>query len=91
VRDAPLRHRAELAFTEAADRIAVLDLDRPGEPAVVLTGPGSAIWAAVDGRRDIAEIVAAVASAYGVEKSAVDADVREFLRELVARGLLVTG
>ncbi|GAA1945860.1 hypothetical protein GCM10009798_01040 [Nocardioides panacihumi] len=87
--DAPLRHRAELAFTESADRVAVLDLDRPGEPAIVLTGPGSAIWAAVDGRRGIAEIVAVVASSYDVAESDVDADVRAFLQDLVARGLLV--
>lgn len=84
-----LRHKAELALVESADRLAVLDLDAPGEPPVVLAGAARAVWAAVDGERALAEVVTVVAASYGVEEAVVETDVRAFVADLLDRGLLV--
>lgn len=88
----PVRRKAEIAYveSESEQRVTVLDLDRPAEPPLVLTGSCAVIWTAVDGERGVDEIVALVAEEYGVGADVVGRDVRAFLEDLVARGVLVS-
>ena len=66
----PLRIRDEIAWVDGIDgRVVVLDLDRLTEPPRLLVEPAAVIWRAVDGLRDKAEIVLAVAAAYSMARS----------------------
>ncbi|GAB7002831.1 hypothetical protein JCM18899A_03020 [Nocardioides sp. AN3] len=89
VPDAAVWRRPDgLAVVEGDQRTVILDLSAPERPPFVLTGAGTAIWAAVDGTRSASEIVSTVAAEHGLEDGAVDHDVRAFLADLAARGLV---
>lgn len=85
----PFRRAADLAVVERADHVVILDLRQLDEPEPIhIDGTGLAIWLAIDGQRDRAEIVAAVASAYGVPSTDVEPDVTSFLDDLERRALV---
>lgn len=79
---------ASLAQVPSEGRVAMIDTDRPGDPPVVLEGTAAAIWAQVDGRQTVAEVVEAVAGAYGVPPDDVRDDVTAFLADLATRGMV---
>lgn len=81
---------ADAAFVDDGERVAVLALDAL-DPlgARVLTGSAAAIWRAVGVAGSEEAIAAAVAQDVGVDVATVMEDVRGFLRELEAQGLLV--
>lgn len=83
-----IRRSPGLAVVEHPDYAVILDLRRLDEPEPIhLDGAALTIWRAIDGRRDRAEIVAAVASAYGVPSTDVEPDVTSFLDDLERRAL----
>jgi hypothetical protein len=85
-----LQHSSRVAWVGEADRVVLLHLDRLEELPVVLSGSGAAIWHAVDGARDIEEVTGTVAEAFDVQPETVEADVRAFLEDLAARGLITS-
>ncbi|MFL6757703.1 MAG: PqqD family protein [Sphingomicrobium sp.] len=56
-----------------------------------LAGTAASIWRLIDGTRDRAALIAALAAEYGTDESAIVADVDEFLAKLKEQGLLATG
>lgn len=54
-----------------------------------LSGTAAAAWGLIDGKRDRAELIAALASQYAVDRARLETDVDEFLLQLKASGLLV--
>lgn len=86
---APILRSSDLAVVERPAHAVILDLRRLDDPDPIhLDGAALTIWRAIDGRRDRAEIVAAVASAHGVPSSDVEPDVVSFLDELERRALV---
>ena len=84
-----LRRSSELAVVERDDHAVILDLRRLDAPDPIhLDGTALEIWRAIDGTRDRAAIVEAVASAYGVDSADVEVDVAAFLDDLERRGLI---
>jgi hypothetical protein len=83
-----LRHRAGVAFVASPDRVALLDLERPAEPASLLVGTAAGIWLAIDGGRSVEGIADRLAEVHGVAPCVVRGDVEAFVAELLARGLL---
>jgi pyrroloquinoline quinone biosynthesis protein D len=59
------------------------------EGVLILNPSAEAILSLCDGHRSVDEIVSALATRYGVETVALEADVGDFLGGLVERGLLV--
>jgi hypothetical protein len=59
--------------------------------AQVLNEVGGRVWELVDGRRDVASIVAAVAEEFEVSREEAAADVRSFLGDLMNRDLVRSG
>lgn len=73
------------------DRVVAIDLERLDAPPRVMPGSGAAIWRAIAaGASTEDEIVSAVAEAYAVETTAIEADVHAFLRELLDLDLIRT-
>lgn len=73
---------------EKGDSIEVFLARMPhGEPAM-LTASAAVIWSAAVELGEPAEIIPAVAEAFGVEGSAIEDEVHHFLAHLVERGLL---
>ncbi len=60
------------------------------ERAVKLDAVGSAILSALDGRRDVAALVAKLAGDFGAPAERVAADARAFLTDLMARRMVET-
>ncbi|MDD4932277.1 MAG: pyrroloquinoline quinone biosynthesis peptide chaperone PqqD [Methylacidiphilaceae bacterium] len=58
------------------------------EGVLILNPSAEAILSLCDGRRSVGEIVTELADRYGAEAVALEADVWNFLGELVERGLL---
>ncbi len=56
-----------------------------------LTGTGRAIWLLIDGNRDLAAIVAALAADYGVAAAEIAGEVEAFVSDLTAAGLIRHG
>lgn len=50
---------------------------------------GARIWELVDGKRSVADIAAVIETEYDVDQAQAEADVGEFLDELVEKGLVV--
>jgi uncharacterized protein (DUF2126 family) len=65
--------------------------DSATSQAVVLNGTASAIWRLLDGTRDAAAVLAALAGGYGVAAAVIRADVERTLAELAATGMLQSG
>lgn len=55
----------------------------------VLSGPAVDVWHLLDGRRDIDEVAAALAQAYGRPPERIAEDVVGFVAELAELGLVV--
>lgn len=58
------------------------------ERAMKLDGPGAAVLAAVDGRRDLAAIVAKLAQDFAAPPERIAQDARAFLAALMARRMV---
>ncbi len=85
-----IRPRADLAQVAGPGRVALVDLRNPGEAPVILQGSAAVVWTMLDGARDLDAVVAAVAAEYGVAPAEVEAGVRSFVDDLIARGLVAT-
>jgi pyrroloquinoline quinone biosynthesis protein D len=72
--------------TEIDDETVVMNLNS-GE-FFSLTDTARAIWKLIDGRRDRAAVVAALAATFGVKPEEVAADLDPFLQSLAAAGLI---
>lgn len=75
--------------TEIDDEVVLMKLDS-GE-FFSITGTGRAIWAMIDGRRDRAAVVAALAAQFDAPEAEIAADADEFLDQLTGEGLLAAG
>ncbi|MFG2531016.1 PqqD family protein [Streptomyces sp. NPDC048516] len=58
------------------------------DEALHLTGPARLIYAALDGRRGVADVARLVADEYGIDEQEALADVRDFLDDLTDRGII---
>ncbi len=72
--------------TQIDDEVVLMDL--ASGDFFSLDGTSLAIWRMIDGSRDEAQIVSAIAKEYGVEAAQVAADVGAFLSDLGALGLI---
>jgi hypothetical protein len=79
---------SSLAQVPSEGRVAMIDLDRLADPPMVLEGTAAAIWAAIDGRRTVAEVVDLVAEEYALAADDIRTDVEAFLDDLAERGLV---
>lgn len=79
----------DVAHTAGTDRYVLVDLRSPGTPPRVLSGSAALVWESVDGERDTAAVVAAVAATVDLDAETVGPDVRTFLETLHGDGLLV--
>lgn len=77
---------ARFVETRIDDEAVVMNLD--SGDFFSLEGTARAIWELIDGSRDRAAVVAALAESYGGPPEAIAADVDAFLAELHAAGLL---
>ncbi|MFT4264824.1 MAG: PqqD family protein [Nocardioides sp.] len=76
-------------FTRVGDTIAVLDeTSEPGE-LLELSGIGAEIWERLATPIGEADLIDGLGADFGVDPAVVGADVRPFLADLSARGLLV--
>ena len=82
----PRRH-PDLAFRQIGDEGGLVVL--PGRAEVKVLNPvGIAVFALLDGSRDVDTLVAAVAQEFDVEPSQARTDVVTFLTELQREGML---
>lgn len=72
--------------TDIDDEIVVMRLDN-GE-FFSLSGTAAAAWRLIDGTRDRAALIAALATAFDGDQATVAADVDDFLARLSENGLL---
>jgi hypothetical protein len=79
----------DVAWVHGDDRVALLDLAKPGQLPVVLTDSSAAIWSAINGLRSDHEIVALVAALFEVNEEQIGEQVSAFLGDLASRGLIV--
>ena len=77
---------ARFAETRIEDETVVMSLDT-GD-FFSLTGTAQAIWRLLDGTRDRAGLIAALAAEYDAPEAAIAADCDAFTAELLAAGLL---
>lgn len=87
--DGPLTRKGGLAIVAGDERTVVLDLDRLGDPPLVLDGSAEAVWDALAEPRTSNEVIGEVAERYGESPETVGPSVRAFLSDLIDRGLLV--
>ncbi|QCX26749.1 PqqD family protein [Nocardioides jishulii] len=83
-----LARRTSVLHVGDAARVVLLDLDDAAHPPRILTGPAAEIWAAVDGRRSLADVTQEVAEAFGAPVDEVADDVSAFVATLLREGLL---
>ena len=78
------------AFTETEidDEIVLMKLETGDFFSI--TGTGRAIWTMIDGARDRAALVAALAREFDAGETEIAADVDDFLAQLAGEGLLAT-
>ena len=79
------------AFSETAidGEIVVMSLDT-GD-FFSLAGTAAAIWGLIDGTRDNAAVIAAIAEEFSADQATLAADVEPFLAQLIAAGLVARG
>lgn len=82
-----MQPKAELAVVLREGRVVIQDLDRLGEPPLVLVGSAAEIWSVLDGR-PLDDVVATLAAVHGVEPEAIRADVEAFVQDLVDRDIV---
>ncbi|WP_165372410.1 PqqD family protein [Nocardioides iriomotensis] len=78
---------ADVAWVGDTSRVALVDLKRPDEPAV-LTGSSAAIWHTIGHASWGEDVITSVAELFDVPADTVADDVRSFLEDLEARGLI---
>jgi hypothetical protein len=83
------RRKEELGVVESEYRAVLLDLDHMNEPPLILTASAAAIWWHVDGRNSEQDIVRKVARMFGLRGAEIADEVREFLKDLAQRELIV--
>ena len=78
-------------FTEAAidDEIILMRLDN-GD-LLSLTDAGAAVWRLIDGERDRASLVTALAQEYAADEAQIAMDLAELLQQLKDAGLIAEG
>ena len=74
-------------ISRVVDHEAVLVSPAQGKVRV-LNEVGARIWELVDGARTIREIARCIVAEYSVEMTEAEADVQDFLRKLVERGII---
>ena len=84
-------HKAAAKFSETRidDEIVVMQLD--SGVFFSLTGTARAIWELIDGTRDRAALLAALAADYGEDAAKIAAETDSFLAQLREAGLVTTG
>lgn len=87
--DAVWSHAPDLAVVDSPERVVLLNLRRPAEPARILLGTAAEIWRTIDGERAQREVVERMASSYGVGPAEVLSDVVSFCVDLEHDGLLI--
>lgn len=73
--------------TEVDDEIVIMRLDN-GE-LFVLEGTAGAVWKLIDGTRDRAHLISALATEYAAEEDQIAADLDDLLVQLRERQLVV--
>lgn len=87
MRERPVRADAEVHELSEQGETALYD--RAGARLVVLNAVGAGVWHLSDGTRTIDEIVDDIVAVLPAERQRVTEDVRAFLTELEASGLIV--
>jgi pyrroloquinoline quinone biosynthesis protein D len=88
VKQAPAKATDRFAETVIDDEIVVMNI--ADGSFFSLTGAARAIWQLIDGKRDRAALLAALAQDYPAAEAAMAADLDAFLLQLEAAGLIVT-
>ncbi|WP_201774777.1 PqqD family protein [Demequina salsinemoris] len=85
-----MRRHPDLAEVAHEDYTVVLNLARLNEQQspYVFEGPSFEIWTRIDGTRDEAQIVDELVEQFGAPREQIATDVRAFLEELLALGLV---
>jgi hypothetical protein len=84
----PIYRQADGVLAEVLDGRAAI-VDPEGAELITLNPVGSLVWNLLDGSRDVDAVVTRVTEACDpVERATVDTDVRAFLTELAALGLI---
>jgi hypothetical protein len=78
------------AVSRLVDGQMVIVLPSKGE-VKVLNEVGACIWELVDGRSKLGEIVDKVVAAYNVEVAQAEADMLQFIEELITKQMLIAG
>lgn len=86
---AGFRYSDDIAWVGDDERVAALRLSGVDPRPRLLTDSAATIWNLVGETQDLPGLVAAVAHTYDVEPGAIGDDVRDFVAELVAEGLLI--
>jgi coenzyme PQQ biosynthesis protein PqqD len=80
------RRKDRVLVQSAADQRILLDLD--GGHYYALDEVSGRVWDLCDGTRDVAAVIAEVCQDYDAPPEEIEADVREFLEELVSEKLV---
>jgi len=84
----PTKIAGRFSETTIDDEVVVMNLD--SGDFFSLAGTARASWELIDGSRDTAAIIAALAGQYAASAEEISAEVRQFLDELEAAGLVRT-
>lgn len=76
-------------ITETATEAETIVMRIDNGEFFALSGTAAAAWGLIDGKRDRAELIAALASQFAVDQARLETDVDEFLIRLKASGLVV--
>ncbi len=79
----------KLSETAIDDEIVVMSLD--SGDFFSLTGTGRSAWLLIDGSRDRAALIAALATEYAADAALIAPEIEAFLDELGAAGLIESG
>jgi len=88
VADPTWRRADSVAVVEREGRVVAVDLEHAGSAPVVLDGTGAVVWELLETTTTQAGLVTAVAETFAAEPTEVAAHVEEFLRQLLAVGLV---
>lgn len=80
--------KAELAVADSGDRLAILDLDHPDRPVMILAGTAREIWRGMGEGTFAADIAAAIAEENDVEERTAIAEVTAALAGMANAGML---
>jgi Coenzyme PQQ synthesis protein D (PqqD) len=81
------RHAPTVIGEELGEDVSLFD--SASGKAVALNGTARDIWALVDGRASVDDVVATLAKAYRVDPEDIEGDVRAALERLVSEGFIV--